>query len=1115
MIRNTIITKVKVIENIELKKNIDPRLLRHYKFVDYPVSKEGLFLELPPIRTENVDEYVYLCIVYNPPENSPYVNLSCFEELEVTLLNIGANSIILTGDFNARTGEMKDFINPCLFTDEMHGNTTTADLFDIYKIQKARCAMDKHTNNFGHKLIDFCISQQILLLNGRKDADAGTGQVTSKDVSTVDYVIASPHLFTSLTNFSVGEFCKCLSDVHSPIYFDIMYRKEDETSPKLAGNEKSNDNARGSVSIPRWKTDAGERFLREINNETIEITKQALYDLHSNIERISQEEIDEVTESVSDIMSQAAKSLGMVKPLAKPGKPKNNPHIALGKKVWFSKECSQTRATYRLWKGRFKQNKGCTDTKTKRNDAHKLYKRSLTKNYKAYVKNFQKKIRAMKSADPSSYWRLINGDSKQKQNISNSISHDIFAKHFEKLSNAPNGSLIDANTDPDNSLNNAQLNMDITEEEVMFCVKRLKNNKACGFDGILNEFLKHSAVKMVAVITSLFNLIFKSGKMPKVWAFGQISPIYKGKGNTSDPNNYRGITVISCFAKLFTSIINKRVCAFLEENSLLGNEQAGFRKGHSTLDHLFALHCLIDIYLQKKKKLYCAFVDFRKAFDSVQHGLLWHKLLQMNVDGKVLDILRDLYDKTKLCVKHNMTRSHLFTSNIGLLQGENLSPILFSMFLNDFKSFLGAYDVSLSTPIHTAQNFGMEDIQMYMYLFLLLYADDMVLLAETPADLQRALNGLSEYCKKWGLTVNVDKTKVLIFSKGKTRNIPAFSLDEQDVEVVWDYAYLGVLFNYNNKFQKAQRKQCTAGNRAMFSLLRKCRELNLPIDIQIELFEKCVIPVCLYGCEVWGHESLELVKKNQLRFLKIVLGVGKSTPTCMILGDTGCYPIQLNVNSRLLTFWYKLMQDMSNNSHKLSCLMLKLQLKLYEDGNYKLPWLSHVHSTLNNLGLSYLWQNQALSVNNFKKMINQRMKDQYIQSWENEVSNNSICYNYRMFKTIFCYEQYLSTLERPLRDYLIRIRLSNHRLPIHSKRFVDIPRNERLCELCNLGEIGDEYHYIFVCKDERIVRERNVNIKQYYRNRPNAMKYQRVMNTKQVGSLRRLARLSGHIMKLF
>ena len=143
------------------------------------------------------------------------------------------------------------------------------------------------------------------------------------------------------------------------------------------------------------------------------------------------------------------------------------------------------------------------------------------------------------------------------------------------------------------------------------------------------------------------------------------------------------------------------------------------------------------------------------------------------------------------------------------------------------------------------------------------------------------------------------------------------------------------------------------------------------------------------------------------------------------------------------------------------------------------------------------------------------MKDQYIQSWENEVSNNSICYNYRMFKTIFCYEQYLSTLERPLRDYLIRIRLSNHRLPIHSKRFVDIPRNERLCELCNLGEIGDEYHYIFVCKDERIVRERNVNIKQYYRNRPNAMKYQRVMNTKQVGSLRRLARFSGHIMKLF
>ena len=83
---------------------------------------------------------------------------------------------------------------------------------------------------------------------------------------------------------------------------------------------------------------------------------------------------------------------------------------------------------------------------------------------------------------------------------------------------------------------------------------------------------------------------------------------------------------------------------------MIGQEQAGFRKGHSTTDHIFSLHCLIDLYLHKKKRLYCAFVDFRKAFDSVQHSLLWEKLLNMNVCGKVLNIIRDMYKKNEtLC----------------------------------------------------------------------------------------------------------------------------------------------------------------------------------------------------------------------------------------------------------------------------------------------------------------------------------------------------------------------------------------------------------------------------------------------------------------------------------
>ncbi len=83
------------------------------------------------------------------------------------------------------------------------------------------------------------------------------------------------------------------------------------------------------------------------------------------------------------------------------------------------------------------------------------------------------------------------------------------------------------------------------------------------------------------------------------------------------------------------------------------------------------------------KKLYCAFVDYRKAFDSVNRIALWHKLLSYNIDGKCFKIIHNMYDKAKSCVSSNNTISDYFTSHTGVRQGENLSPILFSLFLND------------------------------------------------------------------------------------------------------------------------------------------------------------------------------------------------------------------------------------------------------------------------------------------------------------------------------------------------------------------------------------------------------------------------------------------------
>ena len=118
-------------------------------------------------------------------------------------------------------------------------------------------------------------------------------------------------------------------------------------------------------------------------------------------------------------------------------------------------------------------------------------------------------------------------------------------------------------------------------------------------------------------------------------------PIYKNKGDINDPDNYRRITILSCFGKLFTAVLNKRLnnYKYLESTGLLIEEQAGFRKHYSTADHIFSLKMLIVFYLYKKKRLYCAFIDYSKAFDSVNRVALWRKLLSNNIDGKNFKVI--------------------------------------------------------------------------------------------------------------------------------------------------------------------------------------------------------------------------------------------------------------------------------------------------------------------------------------------------------------------------------------------------------------------------------------------------------------------------------------------
>ena len=315
----------------------------------------------------------------------------------------------------------------------------------------------------------------------------------------------------------------------------------------------------------------------------------------------------------------------------------------------------------------------------------------LSRKYKIELKRVKTKersiivqeLRKTKCSDPKTYWRILNGK-KTKPEIP--ITLNKFYDHFKQL--ATDDTLVNNNNEYENTETDFSyiLNDPITEEEVLKNIKKLKNNKSSGTDMIINEYIKITESILLPLYIKFFNKILDSGVMPSEWMVGMIVPIYKSKGDTSDVNNYRGITLLSCLGKLFTSILNERLTMYSDTMNIINETQAGFRHDYSTLDHIFLLKCVIDLFKWRKKKLFCLFVDYKKAFDLVHRDGLWFKLVKENVNGKILNVIRNMYSNIRSCVLLNQEISENFICNIGVRQRENLSPLLFAFYVNDIES---------------------------------------------------------------------------------------------------------------------------------------------------------------------------------------------------------------------------------------------------------------------------------------------------------------------------------------------------------------------------------------------------------------------------------------------
>ena len=551
-----------------------------------------------------------------------------------------------------------------------------------------------------------------------------------------------------------------------------------------------------------------------------------------------------------------------------------------------------------------------------------------------------------------------------------------------------------------------------------------------------------------------------AGEYPSSWCEGVVNPIYK-QNSRLDPENYRKITITCALGKLFEIILNNRLTHAKKILQKEDPHQFGFKEKSRAIDCAFILNGVIDICAGRKRPLYACFVDFRSAFDKVNRHALMYKMLEQGIRGNFFNVVKSMFDKAKSRVKWGNALGEIFRNMHGVLQGGVISPTLFKIFLEDLCLYL---DPENGIMVHNVR------------VSYLLFADDLMLFSESKSGVQKLLYGLQNFCQRWQMTVNLNKTKLCIFNDKYciNDNSGPILFNNKPIEICKEYHYLGITFSTSkNRFKTHFTKKRDKALNAIFAARKTVREAvgsQQSLHLQLKIFDTQIQPIFNYGSEIWyTGKQVDEFETLHLCYIKRSLGVKISTSTLAVFGETGRFPLILQHKESILKYWFRLL------SLPEDTLLRNVYVELmHTESCGQRSWCQIVRDTLNEYQMANLWGDQREldddviqnSISNIRIFAQNQYKHKWTEQIQDE-NSNPVLRTYRLFKNNHCMESYLSQVKNnKYRICLTKFRVSSHRLRIEVGRHQrpKLPLEQRICTFCNANEIDDEVHLVKNCQ---------------------------------------------------